>query len=113
MIFKTKIKKGKVLIHISEPSYVKQDRFDIVFVDSDPYVKIDNIGIKSYIFDSQSLTINFYRHVDAKNGLMFSPSFINMHSEFAENCVEFFKMKDHNHYLFMIFESIFDEKKAY
>ncbi len=110
MNFKIKrlYKKGNVLFKMGAKNFEGQESFSIIFVISDIY-KIDN----DYKANIQDFSVNTYQENQKRNALLFTPQSLWMRSQYASECVDFFKLKDRNHFLKLAFDALFNRNDPY
>lgn len=110
MSFKAKrlFKKGNVLFKLTNKSFEGQESFSIILVLSDIYKKDD-----TFAADIQEFSVNTYKLNQQRNSLLFTPQSLWMRSRYADECENFFKLKDRNHFLKLAFDALFNRNDPY
>lgn len=110
MNFKIKrlYKKGNILFKMGSKNFEGQESFSIILVLSNIYKK-DN----DYKADIQDFSVNTYQNNQKRNALLFTPQSLWMRSQYAYECVDFFKLKDRNHFLKLAFDALFNRNDPY
>lgn len=108
MKIKKLFRKDNVLFKPKNKSFEGQESFSIILVLSDIYKK-DN----DYRADIQDFSVNTYQNNQKRNSLLFTPQSLWMRSQYANECADFFKLKDRNHYLKLAFDALFNRNDPY
>lgn len=110
MIFKIKrlFKNGNVLFKKGTKNFEGQESFSIILVVSDIYKKDGD-----YKVDIQDFSVNTYKNNIQRNALLFTPQSLWLRSQYAAECIDFFKLKDRNHFLKLAFDALFNRNDPY
>lgn len=66
-----------------------------------------------YRADIQDFSVNTYQNNQKRNSLLFTPQSLWMRSQYANECTDFFKLKDRNHYLKLALDALFNRNDPY